>query len=49
MLVQTKNFNHISIIDGLYYLSHIEEVEDETILNMLYLVPTMPWEEKDNQ
>lgn len=46
MLIQLKNFNKIGIIDGLYYLSNIEEVEDETVINFLFKIPTMPWEDK---
>lgn len=48
MLVQLKRFDKICIMDGLYYLSNVEDVDDETIINMLYLIPTLPWKEKEN-
>lgn len=46
MLIQLKKFDKLGSIDGLYFLSNIEDVEDETVINFLYKIPKMPWEEK---
>jgi hypothetical protein len=44
--LSTKKYDHISFLDGIYYLSNIKDFEEFIPLDMLYKMPHKPWEKE---
>lgn len=45
--LSAKAYEHVSFLDTIYYLSHIEDFDEFDPLDILYKLPYKPWEGKD--